>query len=182
MEAACRLAGESVEHDWGGPFGAVVTRGGEIVARGHNRVLLTGDATAHAEVEAIRNAIAVLNPDAPAIPKHRRHESTLELIPRPQDSADPLPERAKMLSGHEIYSSSAPCPMCMGAIYWARIDAVYFANDLQATREIGFDDSLQYDELVRPLGERRLEIVQFRPDLGVEAYRAWAEKPDRHPY
>jgi guanine deaminase len=152
------------------------------VARGQNRVLLTGDITAHAEVETIRNAVARLNPKAPSIAPHHRNESTLELIPRPEGSPDSVPERAKMLVGHEMYSSGAPCPMCMSAIYWARIDAVYFANDLEATSKIGFDDAFQYEDFTKPYKERRIAIAQFRPDLGEEPYRAWTEKPDKHPY
>ncbi|HEX3567890.1 MAG TPA: nucleoside deaminase, partial [Acidimicrobiales bacterium] len=141
MEEACRLAKESVDNGWGGPFGAVIVKDGEIVARGQNRVLLTGDITAHAEVETIRKAVAQLNPEAPSISPEFQNESTLALMPRPEGSPDPVPERAKMLVGHEIYISGAPCPMCMSAIYWARIDAVYFANDLEATSRIGFDDA-----------------------------------------
>jgi guanine deaminase len=182
MEEACRLAKESVDNNWGGPFGAVIAKDGEIVARGQNRVLLTGDITAHAEVETIRKAVAALNPEAPSIATDRQNESTLELMPRPEGSPDPVPERAKMLIGHEIYISGAPCPMCMSAIYWARIDAVYFANDLEATSEIGFDDAFQYEDFAKPYEERRIKIEQFRPDLGVAANQAWAEKPDKHPY
>jgi guanine deaminase len=182
MEEACRLAKESVDNDWGGPFGAVIARDGEIVARGQNRVLLTGDVTAHAEVEAIRKAIAALNPEAPSIAKDLQNESTLKLIPPPESWPDPVPGRARMLTGHEMYVSGVPCPMCMSAIYWARIDAVYFANDLAATSEIGFDDAFQYEDFAKPYDERRIKIAQLRQDLGVEPYRAWAEKPDKHPY
>ncbi|HXA31541.1 MAG TPA: nucleoside deaminase [Acidimicrobiales bacterium] len=182
MEEACRLAQESVDNGWGGPFGAVIVKDGEIVARGQNRVLLTGDMTAHAEVETIRKAVVALNPEAPTIAPDRRNESTLELVPRPEGSPDPVLERARMLVGHEIYISGAPCPMCMSAIYWARIDAVYFANDLEATSKIGFDDAFQYEDFTKPYEERRIAIAQFRPDLGEAPYRAWDEKPDRHPY
>jgi guanine deaminase len=182
MAEACRLAKESVDNNWGGPFGAVIAKDGEIVARGQNRVLLTGDITAHAEVETIRKAVAALNREAPTIAKEHQNRSTLELIPRPEGSPDPVPERAKMLVGHEIYISGAPCPMCMSAIYWARIDAVYFANDLDATSEIGFDDAFQYEDFAKPYAERRITIEQFRPELGDAPYAAWAEKPDKHPY
>lgn len=182
MTEACRLAKESVSNNWGGPFGAVIAKDGEIVARGQNRVLLTGDITAHAEVETIRKAVAALNPEAPSITPENQNESTLELVPRPPGSPDVVAERAKMLMGHDIYISGAPCPMCMSAIYWARIDSVYFASDLKATSEIGFDDAFQYEDFARPYEERKIKISQFRPDLGAEAYRAWSEKPDKHPY
>lgn len=183
MVEACRLAKESVDNNWGGPFGAVIaTMDGEIVARGQNRVLLTGDVTAHAEVEAIRKAVAVLNPQAPSIAQRLLNQSTLELVPRPEGSPDPVPQRARMLMGHQIVMSGAPCPMCMSAIYWARIDAVYFANDLDATSKIGFDDAFQYEDFSKPYAERRITIEQFRPDLGEVPNEAWAAKADKHPY
>lgn len=182
MAEACRLAEESVANDWGGPFGAVIARGGEIVARGQNRVLLTGDITCHAEVDAIRNAVAALNPSAPAIPVVERATSTLALVARPEGSPDPVPARARMLMGLEIYASGAPCPMCLSAIYWARLDAVHFANSWEDARRIGFDDAFQYEDFARPLAERRLPIRRLRPDLGEAAFAAWAAKADRHPY
>lgn len=182
MTEACRLAKESVDNDWGGPFGAVIVKDGEIVARGQNRVLLTGDITAHAEIETIRKAAAALNPEGPSIAPAHQNESTLELIPRPEGSPDRVPYRARMLAGHEIYISGAPCPMCMSAIYWARIDAVHFAKALSDTSEIGFDDAFQYEDFSKPYAERRIRIEQFRPELGDAAYQAWAEKEDKHPY
>lgn len=182
LTEAVRLATESVEKGWGGPFGAVITRDGEILARGQNRVLLTGDPTAHAEVETIRKASQVLNPEAPTISEEHQNESTLQYVPRPEGSADLLPERARMLQGCSIYISGAPCPMCMSAIYWSRIDNVFYSCDLAATREIGFDDSFQYEDFQRPLDERRIRIEQIHPELGAGAYQAWMEKPDRHPY
>ncbi|XVQ10891.1 nucleoside deaminase [Spirillospora sp. CA-255316] len=182
LEEAVRLAVESVEQGWGGPFGAVITQDGEIVARGQNRVLLTGDPTAHAEVETIRKAIARLNPEAPSISEEHQNESTLEYVPRPEGSPDPLSERARMLQGCSIYVSGAPCPMCMSAIYWARIDAVYFANDLDATAAIGFDDAFQYEDFQKPMDQRRIHIEQIHPELGAKAYKAWTTKPTRHPY
>lgn len=183
MEEACRLAAESVRNDWGGPFGAVIAdKDGEVVARGQNRVLLTGDITAHAEVETIRKAVQVLNPEGPSIAKGQQNRSTLAMVPRPEGSHDPVPERAKMLMGHDIYISGAPCPMCMSAIYWARLDAVRFACDLDATSHIGFDDAFQYEDFGKPYDERRIDIAQFRPDLGADAFKVWMDKPDRHPY
>ncbi|MGX9787680.1 nucleoside deaminase [Mycobacterium sp. MMS18-G62] len=182
MAEACRLAKESVDNGWGGPFGAVLVKDDKIVARGQNRVLLTGDPTCHAEIEAIRAASFILNPEAPSIAADRVNQSLLELVPRPEGSTDPAPERAKMLMGHDLYTSGAPCPMCMSAIYWARIDAVYFASDLEATREIGFDDAFQYEDFVKPLDERRIRIEQFEPQLATAAYAAWATRPNKHPY
>lgn len=182
IEEACRLATESVVNGWGGPFGAVVVDDGEIVARGQNRVLLTGDVTAHAEMEAIRKACMLINPRAPSIATDRVNESHLELVPRPEGSPDLVPARSKMLMGMEIYASGAPCPMCMSAIYWARLEAVHFACDWERTRQIGFDDAFQYEDFARPAAERSIKVEKLRPDLGELAYRAWEARPDKHPY
>lgn len=182
MAEAVRLATESVVNGWGGPFGAVITDGERIVARGQNRVLLTGDPTAHGEVEAIRKAVQVLNPDAPSIAEERQNGSTLALVPRPEGSSDPMPARARMLKGHSIYTSGAPCPMCMSAIYWSRLDAVHYSSDLESTRAIGFDDAFQYEDRRKPLEQRSIPMRRTHPELGAAAYRAWVDKPDKHPY
>ena len=182
MEEATRLAIESVERGWGGPFGAVIVKDGEIIGRGQNRVLLTGCPVYHAEITAIMDACQRLNPKAllgggPGV------GTLLELIPREPGSIDPVPERARMLKGCEIYVNGSPCPMCMSAIYWARIDHLYFGAGLEDARRIGFDDAFQYEDFARPCPERRIKATDgFARDIGLEAYDAWMRKPDRHPY
>ncbi|MFE6685802.1 nucleoside deaminase [Streptomyces sp. NPDC057743] len=182
MAEAVRLATESVENGWGGPFGAVITKDDRIIARGQNRVLLTGDPTAHGEVAAIRKAIQVLNPEAPSIDVDYQNTSTLKLVRRDPGSPDPLPRRARMLRGCEIYTSGAPCPMCLSAIYWSRFRAVYFSCDLKMTEAIGFSDAYQYEEFKKPFNERLITMKQIHPELGATAYQAWKDRPNRHPY
>ncbi len=117
MEEASRLATESVEKGWGGPFGAVVVKDGEIIGRGQNRVLLTGVPVYHAEITAIIDASQRLNPK-PLLGAGVEDGTLLERIPRPPGSPDLVEQRARMLAGCEIYVNAAPCPMCMSAIYW----------------------------------------------------------------
>lgn len=182
MEEATRLAIESVEKGWGGPFGAVIVKDGEIIGRGQNRVLLTGIPVYHAEITAIMDASARLNPKA-LLGSDYGAGTILEMIPRPAGSPDPVPERAKMLSGCEIYINGAPCPMCMSAIYWSRIDHVYFAASLKDTSAIGFDDAFQYEDFAKPWADRRIAVTEnFERDTGLKAYQAWMNKKDRHPY
>ncbi|MFF3322780.1 nucleoside deaminase [Streptomyces sp. NPDC002889] len=182
MDEAVRLATESVENGWGGPFGAVITNDGEIIARGQNRVLLTADPTAHGEVEAIRKAVQLFNPEAPTISEEHQDEYTLKLVPRPEGSPDVVPERARMLQGCTIYTSGAPCPMCMSAIYWSRIGTVYYSCDWKATQEIGFDDAFQYEDFAKPPDARSITLEQLHPELGATSYQAWANKANKHPY
>ena len=180
---ATRLAIESVEKGWGGPFGAVIVKDGEIIGRGQNRVLLTGIPVFHAEITAIMDASARLNPKA-LLGSDYYAGTILEMIPRPAGSPDPVPERAKMLNGCEIYINGAPCPMCMSAIYWARIDRVYFGGSLEDTSKIGFDDAFQYEDFKLSWEQRKniAVVPNFERETCLAAYRAWENKKDRHPY
>ncbi|MBR1147527.1 S8 family serine peptidase [Bradyrhizobium sp. AUGA SZCCT0431] len=182
MQEATRLAIESVEKGWGGPFGAVIVKNGVIIGRGQSRVLLSGCPVDHAEITAIIDASARLNPKA-LIGSDYAADTILGMIPREAGSLDPLPARARMLKGCEIYVNCAPCPMCLSAIYWSRIDRVYCSASLEDARQIGFEDVVQYEELVKPLTQQRIPVTDnFERDIGLEAYRAWMNKQDRHPF
>jgi guanine deaminase len=86
------------------------------------------------------------------------------------------------LTGCELYTSCEPCPMCLGAIYWARLARVYYASTAADAAAIGFDDSLIYAELKAPHTERSIPAVQIMREEALAAFRAWAEKPDKIPY
>lgn len=82
----------------------------------------------------------------------------------------------------ELYTSCEPCPMCLGAIYWARLSRFYFANTAQDAAKIGFDDSFIYNELSHPPAQRRIPAIQMMRDEAQAAFRAWLEKPDKIRY
>lgn len=150
LRRAIRLAVENVEQGRGGPFGAVIVRGGAVIAEAANRVTTIPDPTAHAEVLAIREAARTLG----------THD----------------------LSGCTIYSSCEPCPMCLGAIYWARLDAVYFAATRQDAAAAGFDDSFLYDEIPLPLDRRAKPAVRLDCGESSAPFDAWRASPHRTPY
>ena len=183
MEEATRLATESVQKGWGGPFGAVIVKDGEIIGRGQNRVLLTGCPVYHAEITAIIDASGRMNPKG-LLGSDYGPGTMLELIPRPADSPDLVPERAKMLKGCAIYINGAPCPMCMSAIYWSRIDHLYFGASLEDTSHIGFSDEFQYQDFTLPWGQRKGIAVtpNFERETALAAYQAWEHKQDHHYY
>jgi guanine deaminase len=182
MEEATRLATESVEKGWGGPFGAVIVKDGEIIGRGQNRVLLTGCPVFHAEVTAIIDASGKLNPKG-LLGTDYGAGTILEMIAREPNSPDLVPMRARMLKGCDIYINGAPCPMCMSAIYWSRIDRVFFGNSLKDTSAIGFDDAFQYEDFAKPWSQRHIPIAEnFERDMTMKSYKAWMDKEDRHPY
>lgn len=149
MEEAISLSIENVKNN-GGPFGAVIVKDGKVIARGVNRVTSNNDPTAHAEVNAIREASKVLN----------RFD----------------------LSDCEIYTSCEPCPMCLGAIYWARLNKIYFANNKTDAKNIGFDDSFIYDEIEKPFEKRDIPTLQIMRNEALQAFKDWDNKTDKVEY
>ncbi|WP_299204124.1 nucleoside deaminase [Brumimicrobium sp.] len=86
------------------------------------------------------------------------------------------------LVGCDIYSSCEPCPMCLGAIYWSRLDNLYFANTKKDAADIGFDDSFIYDEINVPIEKRRVKTSQFLRDEALVAFQDWESKTDKTEY
>jgi guanine deaminase len=86
------------------------------------------------------------------------------------------------LKGCEIYTSCEPCPMCLGAIYWARPAKVFFGNSKQDAADIGFDDSFIYSELPKPIGERKIPMIQLLQDEAYAAFKEWREKENKITY
>jgi guanine deaminase len=149
MIRALDLSLESVR-EGGGPFGALIVRNGRVIAVGMNTVTPESDPTAHAEINAIRNASRKL----------KSHD----------------------LSGCEIYCSCEPCPMCLGAIYWARIERIFYANSMQEAEKFGFDDSEISREFVKPVRERSIPAVHVHVDKALEAFQYWDRLQDKTPY
>lgn len=147
---AVELSRLGMESGEGGPFGAVVVRDGRVVGEGNNRVLCRCDPTAHAEVEAIRDAGKRL------------------------ENFD--------LSGCVIYASSEPCPMCLAAIYWARIDRIVYANSIEDAAEIGFDDADFYEQLGKGIADRRVKQDRIALPEARAVFDAWSKKVDRVEY
>jgi len=150
MTRAIQLSIENVRSGRGGPFGAVIARGGEIISEGTNQVTSTNDPTAHAEVLAIRQACQKLG----------------------------LFE----LKDCELYTSCEPCPMCLGAIYWARLARVYFGSLAADASKAGFDDSFIYREIAQPLPQRKIPMIQMMREEALAGFRAWQENPDKTLY
>jgi guanine deaminase len=82
----------------------------------------------------------------------------------------------------EIYTSCEPCPMCLGAIYWARPKVVYFANNRQDAADIGFDDSMIYEEMTVKIEDRKIPILSLGRDAALKVFEEWKNKPDKIEY
>ncbi|GAB6070607.1 nucleoside deaminase [Thiomicrorhabdus hydrogeniphila] len=150
MRHAIELSQTKMEAGFGGPFGAVITKDGKIIAEGYNQVTSSNDPTAHAEVTAIREACKFL------------------------ESFD--------LSGCEIYTSCEPCPMCLSAIYWARLETIYYANSREDAADIGFDDEMLYSEISKPISERSIPTHRMLEDEAIRPFNDWKNKSDKIRY
>ncbi|MGI4737355.1 MAG: nucleoside deaminase [Janthinobacterium lividum] len=150
MREAIQLSLSQMQAGFGGPFGAVVVKDGQIIARGFNQVTSTNDPTCHAEVDAIRKACQVLD--------------------------------TFQLDGCDLYTSCEPCPMCLGAIYWARPARVFYANTKADAAAIGFDDQFIYDEIDKPMAERSLPMQQFLRDEALVSFETWAKRDSKTAY
>jgi guanine deaminase len=82
----------------------------------------------------------------------------------------------------EIYTSCEPCPMCLGAIYWARPKVIYYANNRKDAAEIGFDDSMIYEEITVDLKDRKIPIIPIGREDALKVFKLWMDKPDKTEY
>jgi len=150
LRQAIRLAWDHSREGRGGPFGAVVVRGDEVVGTGWNQVVEGTDPTAHAEILAIRDAALNLE--------------------------------THVLDDCVIYCSCEPCPMCLSAVYWARIPRVVYASTGEDARVAGFDDALIARELKTDWADRTLQSHQALREEGKKVLEEWAKDPDRKQY
>ena len=149
MLRAIELSINSV-HNGGGPFGSVIVKENKIIAEGSNKVTLSKDPTAHAEIVAIREACQKL--------------------------------KVFNLHGCDLYSSCEPCPMCLSAIYWSRIENIFYANTRDDAKKINFDDSLIYSEFSKKIEDRKIPIKQMLRDEALQAFKIWSKKTDKIEY
>ncbi len=150
MTEALNLAIDGAARGDCGPFGAVVVHAGRVVGRGFNRVVVSRDPSAHAEIIAIREACR-----------------TLETF---------------TLEGCDLYTSCEPCPMCLGAAYWARLERIFFGASGEDAATAGFDDTFLYAEFAKSRVDRTLPVVKLSSETNLVPFRVWAENPDKIPY
>ena len=86
------------------------------------------------------------------------------------------------LDGCEIYTSCEPCPMCLGAIYWARPSKLFYANSKEDAAKIQFDDQFIYEEIAKPISERKLFTQQIMREEALEAFKKWSESAIKKEY
>ena len=86
------------------------------------------------------------------------------------------------LKGCELYTSCEPCPLCLSAIYWSRIDKVYYANTRNDAQKINFDDSFIYSEIMKKIEQRKIPMKQQLRDKALEAFRLWQRTENKVKY
>ena len=86
------------------------------------------------------------------------------------------------LKGCELYTSCEPCPMCLSAIYWSRIDKIYYANTRDDAKKIDFDDSLIYSELTKKIKERKIPTTQLMRDEALQGFKLWKNTENKVKY
>lgn len=150
MREAIKEAEAGLRAGRGGPFGCVIVRRGEVIARGNNRVTSTNDPTAHAEITAIRDACLTLGRFS--------------------------------LEDCDLYTSCEPCPMCLAAVYWARIPRLFYGNTRADAAAIGFDDAFIYEQIALPPERRAIDMKPLLRDEAQAAFVEWQVKPDKVPY
>ncbi len=150
MKKALEIASGNASTQGGGPFGAVIVKDGQVVSAAGNTVTPDNDPTAHAEVNAIRNACKELK--------------TFDL------------------SGCVLYTSCEPCPMCLSASYWARIEKIYFAAGRDDAAKAGFSDAFIYDQFDLPLNERSLPAERIMEDEGLQPFELWLRNENKRVY
>ena len=112
---------------------------------------------------------------------------TIDLDPTAHAEVNTIREACRRLgtfdlSGCAIYTSCEPCPMCLGAIYWARVGRIFYGNTRKDARAVGFADDFIYDELERQMDERTVPIIPLLRDEASESFRLWTEKADKTAY
>jgi len=134
----------------GGPFGCIIVKNNEVISEAFNTVTVDNDPTAHAEVNAIRNACKKLN------------------------NFD--------LSDCILYTSCEPCPMCLSAIYWSRINKVYYANTRHDAANIGFSDNFIYEELSKNNNEKNIELIKIDNTDAINTFINWDKNNEKIKY
>ena len=86
------------------------------------------------------------------------------------------------LAGCVVYTSCEPCPMCLGALFWSRCNAIFYGNSAADAADAGFDDAFLYEEVSRPLDQRRIPMTRLLADEAKESFDAWRTLPDRIEY
>lgn len=150
MMEAIALSRKGIENNEGGPFGCIIVKNDSIIGRGNNKVTITNDPTAHAEIIAIRDACKNIG--------------------------------SFQLDSCEIYTSCEPCPMCLGAIYWARAAVVYYANTRDDAAVIGFDDAMIYKEMAIDHRHRKIPVINLCRPYALKVFEHWTNKQHKTLY